>query len=276
MSSHSDSPPATARDAGWEWHAPSTAPPEPPPDPATKPGGPGGRAGLIAIAVVAVVVLAIVGIVAVLGDGGGAPGEEPAASCEGDDCGPAGTQGPQTMEIPEGYLGVVSLGALTPDPGTPWSLYSGPGADELLAEDAHALKIQHTDTWISYLMVGRLGEFGLVSDPENLSRTAAEIVDTWVFDYPYAGTTGLERSEPVLTETVVDSHPAVLLETRVTWDTLDSSPDAYEDVALLLVDPGDDGIFLGVAAVPESGTAQYEEAVDALMRTTFQHNTYLP
>jgi len=230
------------------------------------------------MALVAVLALVVVGLVAVLGDGGDGPEGPGAETCEGPGCGPSGqaTPGPRTMEIPEGYLGVASLGALTPDPGSPWAPYAGPGADELLAEDAHALEVRHTSTWISYFMVGRLGEFGLVSDPEDLRRTAAEIVDTWVFDYPYSGTTGLARSEPVLTETRVDSHPAVLLETRVTWETLDSSPDMYEDVALLLVDPGEGGIFLGVAAVPESGAAAYEGAVDALMRTTFRHNTYLP
>lgn len=284
MSTPSDPPPEAARDLRWEWHAPGGVASEPSPSP--QPSGapqvpgrerPGGRGGLVAVALVAVLAVVVVGLVAVLGDDGGpeAPGAE---ACEGPGCGPAGqgTPGPRTMEIPEGYLAVVSLGALTPDPGSPWTPYAGPGADELLAEDAHALEIRHTSTWISYFMVGRLGEFGLVSDPEDLRRTAAEIVDTWVFDYPYSGTTGLARSEPVLTDTRVDSHPAVLLETRVTWETLGSSPDMYEDVALLLVDPGEDGIFLGVAAVPESGTAAYEGAVDALMRTTFRHNTYLP
>ncbi|WP_026928970.1 hypothetical protein [Glycomyces tenuis] len=275
MSAPSDPPPDTGRDRQWEWHAPQTVAPEPEAPAEAAPGG-GGRAGLIVIAVVAVLALAVTGLVAVLGGDGGSPEGPGGEECVG--CGPEqGTSpSPQAMEIPEGYLGVASLGALTPAPGQPWVEYAGPGADELLAEDAHAMEIQHTATWISYLMVGRLGEFGLVADPENLRQTAVEIVDTWVFDYPYSGTTGLERSEPVLTETRVDSHPAVLLETRVTWDTLDSSPDTYEDVALLLVDPGEDGIFLGVAAVPESGTANYAGAVDALMRTTFQHNTYLP
>ncbi|WP_026922733.1 hypothetical protein [Glycomyces arizonensis] len=273
-----DVPPDAARDRQWEWHAPQTMSERAAPEPVeAKPGGTPGRGALVAIAVVAVLALAVAGLVAVLGDGGSPEG--PAAEgCEGADCGPetATSPGPQTMEIPDGYLGVASLGALTPAPGPPWAPYAGPGADELLAEDAHALEIQHTATWISYLMVGRLGEFGLVADPENLREAAAEIVDTWVFDYPYSGTTGLERSEPVLTDTRVDSHPAVLLETRVTWDTLDASPDMYEDVALLLVDPGEEGIFLGVAAVPESGTAHYAGAVDALMQTTFRHNTYLP
>lgn len=289
MSAPSDPPPGAARDRQWEWHVPGAvaanpqeprgaeAPVSAPEAPGGAPrGGAGGRGGLVALAVVAVLVLVAVGLVAALGDGGGSPEGPAAEDCEGAGCGGQGTPGPRTMEIPEGYLGVVSLGALTPDPGPPWTPYAGPGADELLAEDAHALEVRHTSTWISYFMVGRLGEFGLVSDPEDLRRTAAEIVDTWVFDYPYSGTTGLARSEPVLTDTRVDSHPAVLLETRVTWDTLDSSPDMYEDLALLLVDPGEDGIFLGVAAVPESGSAAYAGAVDALMQTTFRHNTYLP
>lgn len=274
MSSPSNPPPVAGRDQQWEWHAPETVAPEPQAPPETPPGGSPGRGGLVVLAAVAALIMVVVGLVAVF-DGGGSP-EDADEGCVG--CGPEqqASPSPHAMEIPDGYLGVASLGALTPAPGPPWTEYVGPGAEELLAEDAHAMNIQHTATWISYLMVGRLGEFALVADPENLSETAAEIVDTWVFDYPYSGTTGLERSEPVLTETRVDSHPAVLLETRVAWDTLDSSPDTYEDVALLLVDPGEGGIFLGVAAVPESGTANYEGAVDALMRTTFRHNTYLP
>ncbi|HEU5126913.1 MAG TPA: hypothetical protein VFU12_02900 [Glycomyces sp.] len=285
MSAPSDPPPGAARDRQWEWHVPGAVAAEPqeprePQAPGAVPPGPGGagRGGLVALAVVAVLVLVVAGLVAVLGGGGGGGSPEgPAAEdCAGAGCGGPTAPGPQSMEIPEGYLGVASLGALTPDPGPPWTPYAGPGADELLAEDAHALEVRHTSTWISYFMVGRLGEFGLVSDPEDLRLTAAEIVDTWVFDYPYSGTTGLARSEPVLTDTRVDSHPAVLLETRVTWDSLDSSPDGYEDVALLLVDPGEDGIFLGVAAVPESGAGAYAGAVDALMQTTFRHGTYLP
>ncbi|MCH7231978.1 hypothetical protein L0U85_14100 [Glycomyces sp. L485] len=272
MSSQSQpATPAAARVAGWDWQVPR-AEAEAPTEAPAPPRGP--RTGLIVAAVVAALAVAVTGLVAVLG-GGGPPVPE-SSRCEGADCGQTETEGPRAMEIPEGHLGVVSLGALTPHPGTPWSDYAGPGADELLADDAHALAIRHTDRWISYFMVGRLGEFGLIAEPENLRRAAVEIVDTWVFDYPYSGTTGLEMSDPKLTETVVDSQPAVLLETRVTWDTLDSSPDAFEDLALLLVDPGEGGIFLGVAAVPESGTAHYEAAVDALMRTTFRHNTYLP
>lgn len=289
MTSPANPPPGAARDQQWEWRTPGTIAPGPPPAPpsepprerpAVRPDGPGPRGGLIVIAVVAVLAVAAAGLVAAFSGSGGGSSERPAAEgCEGIGCGGPdadATAGPRTLEIPEGHLGVASLGALTPAPGSPWSPYVGPGSDELLADDAHALEIRHTTTWISYFMVGRLGEFGLVSDPEHLPQTAVEIVDTWVFDYPYRGTTGLERSEPALTETRVDGHPAVLLETRVTWDTLDSSPDMYEDLALLLVDPGEGGIFLGVAAVPESGEAQYEAAVDSLMRTTFRHNTYLP
>ncbi|WP_199034551.1 hypothetical protein [Glycomyces salinus] len=243
---------------------------ESPPNPAP---GTRGRGGLIIGAVVLVLALAVTGAVALLGgDGGDTPigGDEPV---EG---GVETSLVPQELEIPDGYLGVRSLGALTPIPQDGWHAYAGPGSDELLAEDAHAMSVSHGNNWISYFMVGRLGEFALNADPEDLRSTATEIVDTWVFDYPYSGTTGLTRSEPELTDLVVDTHPAVLLETRVSWDSLDSSPDEYEDLALLLVNPGDDGIFLGVAAVPESGTQRFEPAVEALLDTTFQHNTYKP
>ncbi|GAB3219073.1 hypothetical protein GCM10027447_00990 [Glycomyces halotolerans] len=230
------------------------------------------------LAVVAVMVLVVAGLVALLGDDGETPGGPTGPECEaGEACGAhEPSLEPEAMEIPDGHLGVRSLGALTPIPDDGWFDYRGPGADELLAEDAHAVSVSHTDTWISYMMVGRLGEFGLNADPEDLHGTATEIIDTWVFDYPYSSATNVARSEPVLTDTVVDSHPAVLLETRVTWDSLENSPDTYEDVALLLVDPGDDGIFLGVAAVPESGSHRFEPAVEALLATTFQHNKYLP
>lgn len=232
-----------------------------------------GRGGLIVGAGVLVLALAITGVVALFTGGGPSGGDEPLGADGGD---PQTSLPLQELEIPDGYLGVRSLGALTPIPQDGWHEHRGPGADELLAEDAHALQVSHGDNWISYLMVGRLGEFALNADPEDLRSTATEIVDTWVFDYPYSGTTGLTRSEPELTDTVVDAYPAVLLETRVSWDTLESSPDAYEDLALLLVNSGDGGIFLGVAAVPESGTQRFEPAVDALLETTFQHNTFVP
>ena len=232
-----------------------------------------GRSGLIVGAAVLALALAVTGLVAFLGSGGESrppAADRPAAG------GAETSAPPQELEIPDGYLGVRSLGALTPIPQDGWHDYTGPGSDELLAEDAHAMSVPHGGNWISYLMVGRLGEFALDADPEDLRTTASEIVDTWVFDYPYSGSTGLTRSEPELTDTVVDSFPAVLLETRVSWDAIDSSPDDFEDVALLLVDPGEGGIFLGVAAVPESGTQRYEPAVEALLETTFQHNTYKP
>lgn len=274
MSAPSNPPPGPRADAFlWEVPAPEPEPRAPEPQ---RPGR--SRSGLLAIAAIVVALaLGITAMVALSGGDDAAP--EASGECEaGQDCG-AGEQPslePREMEIPDGHMGVRSLGALTPIPEEGWSPYAGPGADELLAEDAHAVFVSHTDRWISYLMVGRLGEFGLEAEPEDLSATATEIVETWVFDYPYSGTTGLAMSDPVLTDTTVDSQPAVLLETRVTWDSLDSSPDTYEDVALLLVDPGEGGIFLGVAAVPESGTHRFERAVDALMATTFQHNTYVP
>ncbi|WP_100449090.1 hypothetical protein [Glycomyces xiaoerkulensis] len=266
------STPSGSRTDRLQWDRPPTepVPAEPPPDA-------GGRGGLVAIVVVAALALVAAGLAALF-TGGGDSGGEAADDCRGAECGAGPSQGlePQEMEIPDDRLGVRSLGALTPVPPDGWTQYRGPGADELLAEDAHALSVSHTDTWISYMMVGRLGEFALEADPEDLHGTATEIVDTWVFDYPYSSATGVARSEPELTDTVVDSHPAVLLETRVTWDSLENSPDTYEDVALLLVDPGQDGIFLGVAAVPESGTQRFEPAVEALLATTFRHNTFLP
>lgn len=244
---------------------------ESPPNPAP---GTRGRGGLIIGVVVLALALVVTGVVALLGGDG--DGETPIGGGQPTEGGAETSLVPRELEIPEDHLGVRSLGALTPIPQDGWHHYTGPGSDELLAEDAHAMRVSHGNNWISYFMVGRLGEFALDADPEDLRSTATEIVDTWVFDYPYSGTTGLARSEPELTDTVVDSYPAVLLETRVSWDSLESSPDDYEDVALLLVDPGNGGIFLGVAAVPESGTQRFEPAVEALLATTFRHNTYKP
>jgi hypothetical protein len=120
-----------------------------------------------------------------------------------------------------------------------------------------------------------MAEFGLEADPDDLHATASELVTTWAYGDAFSPATGVDVSEPITRDTVVDGRPGVFMEARVAWDHLVTSSDSYEDVAMVFVHT-DSGMFLGIASIPESGSAYYDDAVAALLATTFQHSNYLP
>jgi len=170
-------------------------------------------------------------------------------------------------------LTVSSLGAVTPLPGDPWEFYSGPGGTGRLSTDSHSYYIPHTSSWISYLEVGVLDSSYFPYDPADLPGSAGAAMDAWAVSSAFGSTEGLQIGETTLTETEVDGRPAALAETTVSWTSSPSTPDLYEDIAILLVDVDGVNGFVGLASVPESGTDARQAAIDALLATTFEGET---
>jgi hypothetical protein len=168
---------------------------------------------------------------------------------------------------------VESLGAVTPAPGEPWMYYAGPAVQGRASDDSSAHFIPHTDDWISYMEVGLATGVYAPYDPADLGGSAVAALEAWTGGGAFSSADGVEMSEPTVTETEVDGLPAVMAEMTVSWSSITSTSDTYEDVTVVLVDV--DGVtgFIGLMSVPESGTDAKQAAVDALLATTFGSET---
>ncbi|THV24356.1 hypothetical protein [Glycomyces paridis] len=165
-------------------------------------------------------------------------------------------------------LTVASLGAVTPLPSEEWLPYAGPGTSDGLLLDAHISIIQHTDVWISYFGVGVFSSLEAPYDPADLNATAEGAAAYWL-DGAFGSVTDYQQGEITYTEVEVDGRPGVLAEWRNSWAESSSTPDLYEDTAILVVDVDGVNGFIGVASVSESATDEYAPAVDAILATVF-------
>lgn len=169
-------------------------------------------------------------------------------------------------------LTVASLGAATPFPASgDWQPNLGPGGLGRLSDDAQGAAVDHGDGWISYMEVGVVTAVYMEYDPADLVTSAETAMEYWtVSSGAFESTEDTRVTATEFTNTEVDGRPAVLAEARVSWSASDSTTDLYEDVAIVLVDADGVNGFLGIASVPESGTDDYQAAVDALLATTFE------
>ncbi|MFC4336096.1 hypothetical protein [Salininema proteolyticum] len=181
-----------------------------------------------------------------------------------------GAPGLGAFEIPQGYLGVETLGALTPRPEGPWIDYLPAGSKDNFSTDTQAINLQHTGNWISYVSVGQYSQLSLEADTDDIEDAADKALSAWTYGSSFECTKGAEYSPVEVTYTRVDGFPAALATTKITWDDGGScTTDTFEDVALLLVELEDGEVFAGTASIPESGTEYYDAALDALLQTTF-------
>ncbi|THV43433.1 hypothetical protein [Glycomyces buryatensis] len=237
----------------------------------------GGKGTLLLVGIVVVLMAAgAIGGYFLLGDpeqGTTTAGEDSTSQAEPDQDGegeePTGEDEQAEPPPSDGEnLTVGSLGALTPIPGDEWELYleAGSAADPM--GDAEAYALQHTDDWISFFGVGVYSSAYAVYDPADLETSAIEAMSVWA-STSFTGATGYEAGDATLTETEVDGHPAMLVEMRNSWESVEGVDDSYEDTAILVVDVDGVNGFIGVASVAESGTDSYDAAVEALLATVF-------
>ncbi|WP_100445055.1 hypothetical protein [Glycomyces xiaoerkulensis] len=253
----------------------------PPPVPPDNKGGAG-----TAILIVVVVLLLIGGGAAgyfLLGDddeGTTTAGDEETSASEeapteeGDDGEePTEDEEPTDGTEPSGdTITVDSLGAATPLPGSgQWDPYQGPATNTAWGADATSYVVQHDPTWISLFGAGMCTGLEFPYDPDDLSGSAAGAVEWWAEGFSDAE--GMTYGDPELTEVEVDGRPGVLAETRIEWDSYADTDDTYEDAAVLIVDADGVNGFIGIASIPESGADFRQEAVDALLATTFEGET---
>ncbi|GAB3647797.1 flagellar basal body-associated FliL family protein [Glycomyces tarimensis] len=245
----------------------------PPVQPVSKGGS--GTAILIVVVLILMIGGGVAGYLLLGGDDEGTTtaGEETTSEAEADpsDGGEEPTEEGGEEPVPDGdALTVESLGAVTPLPGDPWEPYAGPGAVGNVSTDTHALVIQHTESWISYMEVGLFDGAVTAYDPADLQGSAEGLMNHWAEGFAFGSVEGLEVSETEFTDVEVDGRPAVLAESTVSWTSSDSTEDGYEDIAFLVVDVDGVNGFIGLASVPESGTEHRQAAVDALLATTFE------
>lgn len=177
---------------------------------------------------------------------------------------------PDSFEIPEGYLGVASLGALTREPGSPFEPYQGPEASNALAVDMHAHAYSITETWTAYFAVGKFDSSLVPYNADDLAGTAEAAVEAWADSSAFGGVTGLETDHVATDKTTIDGRPGVLTSSLFSWESSEYTTDTFESVFLLLVDVDGEG-WVGFASVPESAQDHLGLATQALVNTTFAY-----
>lgn len=177
---------------------------------------------------------------------------------------------PDDFEIPDGHLGVASLGALTAEPGTPFSWYAGPGSRNPVASDVHAYSYAVNDAWIAYVAVGKLSSGAVDYDPEDIEQSAEDVVDARINGGAFSSVEGMESSLVSTNKLVIGGRTGALTSSVVTWETSGSSDDSYEVVYLLLVDVEGEA-WVGLASIPESADEYADAATLALVDTTFAY-----
>ena len=244
----------------------------PPPVPPRSRGG----SGMVVLIVVVLIVMiggGVAGFLLLGGDDEGTTTAGDDATSQSDDEPSSETSDDETVEPPpaDEVLVVSSLGANTPVPASgDWQPYRDPGSTGNISEDASSYYIDHGNNWMSYIEVGVASAMVMTYDPADLMASADQAIAYWTVDSGAFGSTEYTRVSPTeYIQTEVGGLPAVLAETRVSWNTSSNTEDGFEDVAILLVDVDGVNGFIGLASVSESGADSYQAAVDALLATTF-------
>lgn len=176
---------------------------------------------------------------------------------------------PDEFEIPAGYLGVQSIGALTREPDG-FEEYSGPAEATQVAVDAHTYNYQTHDGWMSLVTVGVFDTNGVVLDTEDLEGTAEAALEAWAHSSAFSSVSGM-TIEWVGTESIpVDGKTGAMTAALLQWDPGDYTHETLEAVQVILVEIDETTAWIGLASVAESHfDSHYEAAGFALINTTF-------
>ncbi|MCH7229314.1 hypothetical protein L0U85_00315 [Glycomyces sp. L485] len=176
---------------------------------------------------------------------------------------------PDEFEIPAGYLGVRSLGALTREPDG-FEEYAGPAEATQVSVDAHTYNYQTHDGWMSSVSVGVFDANGVVLDTDDLEGTAEAALEAWAHSSAFEQVSGM-TIEWVDTQLLpVDGKTGAMTAAMLRWDPGDHTQDTSEAVQLILVEIDETTAWIGLASVTESHfDSHYEAATFALINTTF-------
>ncbi|QSB05476.1 hypothetical protein [Natronoglycomyces albus] len=152
-----------------------------------------------------------------------------------------------------------------PTPGSPWEPFETEDAHSPGVYDNVSWNIRVTDVWIGFLQFGMLDRVSIVHDADDPEQTIQQIADNFA-NTSFSGVEGLQMSAIDFSEVTVEgSRGAVLGEFELTWDdAAEGIPDSAEDVALIVIDLDGRDAVVGLAALPESISEHYEDAVDLL------------
>lgn len=118
--------------------------------------------------------------------------------------------------------------------------------------------------WDSELMTGQLDNPLIEYDPAAMEETADQLL--WQFAHDSFRPVAPVEIEDTTSEYYdIHGQVGVLVETTFTWEPVNGTADTYTEVAVLVIDMGDDEAWLGFTATREQHAEYYDATVEYLL-----------